>query len=200
MSPVRGFWLGIVLGAALGAGATYLGLERPWQANGTVELVAADAGPDAVEKKRKKRKRRNKRRQRAETSTAVGEPLVVLTAAERKLVWRGPSIALDAKEVDFAGGSDGRALDQGEIDQGIASAADSIIECIKSARGSAELASTITFKALVEGDGRVSRTRVRAPRYLLDHGLYSCVRGAAKRMRFAATGAQTVVSVPFELR
>ena len=201
MATVKGFWFGLLVGAAVGAGGVYLGLERPWQGGETAAISSGDAGPEAVAKKRKKRKRRNKRRKRSGGGEILGDPIVELTAADRKLVWRGPRIALDDREMDFgAGGDGGRALDQGEIDAGIATRSDAIVDCIAEARGYAELSATITLEALVEGTGRVSRSRVRAHQYLMDNGLAKCIQREAKAMRFAATGAQTVVSVPFNLR
>ena len=184
MATVKGFWFGLLVGAAVGAGGVYLGLERPWQGGETAAISSGDAGPEAVAKKRKKRKRRNKRRKRSGGGEILGDPIVELTAADRKLVWRGPRIALD----------------QGEIDAGIATRSDAIVDCIAEARGYAELSATITLEALVEGTGRVSRSRVRAHQYLMDNGLAKCIQREAKAMRFAATGAQTVVSVPFNLR
>lgn len=201
MGAVKGFWLGLFLGGALGAGGVYVALEQPWQAGETAAISAADAGPEPVADQRKKRKKRNKRKRRAGGGEMLGDPIVELTAADRKLVWRGKKVELDAKEIDFAAAGDGaRALDQSEINAGIASRSDQIIACITEARGNAELAATITLEALVEGNGRVSRSRVRAPKYLVDNGVHRCIQSEAKAMRFPSTGAQTVVSVPFNLR
>ena len=201
MAAVKGFWLGLLVGAALGAGGVYAWLERPWQGGETAAVSSPDAGPEEVAQASKKRKKRNKRKRRSGGSEVLGDAIVELSAADRKLVWRGPTVELDAKEVDFASGGDGgRALNQGEIEAGIAGRADAIIACITEARGNAELAATITLEALVEGNGRVSKSRVRAPQYLVDNGVHRCIQSEAKSMRFASTGAQTVVSVPFNLR
>ena len=63
----------------------------------------------------------------------------------------------------------------------------------------AELHASITMKLEVDGTGRVAKVRVEAPHWLLAHGLYPCMKGAARRMCFAATGAPTVVTEPFSL-
>jgi hypothetical protein len=198
---VKSFWIGLFVGAALGAGGVYLGLAKPWAGGEeATATVSADAGPELATKGKKRRKRR-KRRKKAGSDGVLGDPIVELSAADRKLVWSGQRVALEPRDVDFASGDDGgRPLDQGEINAGISSRSDAVIDCIKEARGNAELSATITLRALVEGTGRVSRSRVRAPKYLVDNGVASCIRREAKSMRFAATGAQTVVSVPFDLR
>ena len=64
---------------------------------------------------------------------------------------------------------------------------------------SAELAATITLKLLVSDRGSVSKLRVQAPNYLLKNGLYECASRSARGMRFPATGAATLVTVPFDL-
>lgn len=200
---MKTFWVGLLVGALLGGGGVYLGLTQPWTGSGETAEAAADAGPEVVAskgKKRGKKKRRKKRRGRGNGNEILGDPIVVLSAADRKLVWRGPKVALAARDMDFGSDDEGRSLTQSEIDSGISSRSSAIIECIKDARGNAELASTIILKALVGGNGRVSRARVKAPRYLIENGLARCMQREAKSMSFAATGAQTVVSVPFDLR
>lgn len=200
---MRSFWLGIAVGALLGGGGVYLGIERPWEGGEASAAVAADAGVEPVARAGDGNKRRKKRRKRSgggNGSEVLGDPIVELSAADRQLVWNGPGVALSPRDVDMGSADEGRSLDQGEIDQAVAASADAIVDCIKDARGNAELAATITMKALVEGTGRVSKVRVRAPRYLIENGVASCIRSEANAMRFAATGAQTVVSVPFNLR
>jgi hypothetical protein len=191
---MRGFAGGAISGFLLGAVVVYLVLEKPWQSDGVEEVAVADAGPVAGKNKRAARK--GKRRRRA-ASADVGP--VVLTPAERKLVWRGPPVEVAEREVDFSAGGGGRPLQGAEIDEGVKPRAAGVIECITEARGDAEVYAEITVKFLVEGDGRVSKARVRAPAYLQGRGLLACVRGELAQARFAATGAQTAVTVPFTL-
>lgn len=192
------FWKGALVGALVGAGAMYVGLERPFSGGDEV-VVAPDAGAaaDQAEPERRRKKKRRPRRRRG-TGEAVDQ-VVELSARDRQLVWRGPAVALPDRELDFGEGGGGRSLRQGEIDEGIAGARDEVIACIADARGNAELAATITVKFLVEGDGRIGPIRMRAPSYLFDNGLARCMRRAVQQMRFPATGAATVVTVPFEL-
>ncbi|HWN69571.1 MAG TPA: hypothetical protein VNM90_18140, partial [Haliangium sp.] len=57
----------------------------------------------------------------------------------------------------------------------------------------------ITAEMLVNGQGQVSKMRVRAPAYLFAHGFYACARRATLGLRFPATGAPTVVTAPYDL-
>lgn len=200
---MRGFWLGALLGVAVGAGGMYLGMARPWQGDEVVQ-VDADAGaepaPDnAGKNKRKRRRRKGKRRGAGDGQEELIDEVVEVSAADRKLVWRGQSVSLPPRDMNFEGGAGGRSLEQGEIDSGVSGGRSRIIQCIGSARGNAELSARITVKFLVNENGKVTRSRVEAPAYLQNNGLESCVRKATRAMRFPATGAATVVTVPFDL-
>ncbi|RMH42583.1 MAG: hypothetical protein D6689_07800 [Deltaproteobacteria bacterium] len=194
---MRSFWLGLAIGALLGGGGVYAALERPWQraAPSAPATAGADAGSETDRPARRRRPRKRRRIAREAEAAAVE-----LSARDRQLVWRGPSIELAPRAVDFAAEGGGRSLSPAEIDAGIAALADAITACIEDARGDADLTATIDLELLVEGDGRVSRVRVRAPRYLADRGLRGCIARATAGRPFAATGAQTIVSVPFHLR
>jgi hypothetical protein len=52
---------------------------------------------------------------------------------------------------------------------------------------------------IVDGNGRISKSRIHAPRYMFEQGLLSCARRALARMRFPATGAPTQVTIPVNL-
>lgn len=194
------FWLGLGIGVALGASATYLALERPWKSAArpapTVAAVTAppiDAGVTAKKKKRTTR-----------TTTPTGaverevDDDITLTDADRALEWRGDAVALPPRTIDLAGG-DGRPLDDGEIQGAVASGSGAMVECIKDAAGGAPLSGAITLSLLVGGDGSVGKVKVRAPRYLHEHGLLACARKAARALPFPGTGAPTVVNVPYDL-
>ncbi|HEX7994239.1 MAG TPA: hypothetical protein VF506_09975, partial [Streptosporangiaceae bacterium] len=58
---------------------------------------------------------------------------------------------------------------------------------------------TITVKLLVDGRGRVTRSRIQAPHYLFEHGLLGCTQRALGRMHFPATGGATIVTLPVNL-
>ncbi len=205
------FVVGLCVGVAIGAGGVYAALEKPWaSASNQAKASTSDAGPDqsadeGKDKGKGKRGRRGKRagRGRGDSSDEVElqeiDERVVLSAADRKLIWRGPDIAIPNSSVDFGAGQGGRPLDDGEINAGVSSGQSSMVSCIAEARGQAELAAKITLKILVSERGSVTKVRMQAPSYLFANGLYECAGRAARQMRFASTGAPTVVTVPFDL-
>ena len=64
----------------------------------------------------------------------------------------------------------------------------------------ADLATGAASTATQVEKSQLTRSRVRAPQYLLDRGLLACSQRAIQGMRFAATGAPTIVTVPFQVR
>jgi hypothetical protein len=201
------FWLGLLVGALIGAGATWAGMARPWKGKGGEAAVAeADAGPSAgkVAKKKKKRGRRGRRGSSSGGETTFDdepdEPAApVLSAADKAMVWRGPKITLPRRTIDMAGGDDGRPLDAGEINDVMRSSSQGILDCIESSRAGAVLSATIKLEMLVGGDGGVDKVRFGAPAWFIDHGFGDCASRAARRIRFPATGAATFVSLPFNI-
>jgi hypothetical protein len=197
------FWLGLGIGVVLGAGAMYLAVHRgggaPVPPDAGVVAIATDAGVPA------KKKPRRHRVGGGGTTVSLDEgiddaPAVVLTDGDRKLVWQGDDVSIGARTIDMsAGGDDARPLEQGEINAGLSSGASSFEHCISSSVAGAELSSSITLQMQVDGKGQVAKVRVQAAQWLFAHGLYACMRGAAKRLSFAATGAPTVVTEPFTL-
>jgi hypothetical protein len=204
------FWLGLATGLALGAIGTYLVLEPPWRGAGSAAgpSVAVggtvDGGVPAT-KKKGRRKARVGGGAVGGTSAAAGqEPFevdeqIVLTDADRRLEWRGDAVALPPRTIEMGGTDDGRPLDDGEIQSGIANGSGPIIGCIKDATAGAAIAAEVTVQMLVGADGRVSKVRVRAPAWLHDHGLLACARRASRSMPFPGTGAPTVVTAPYHL-
>jgi len=204
---VRGS-IGLVIGVALGAGAMYLVLRPPWASRTTpqpgdrppVVVVTPDAG---VAKPKKHRRPR--------PPSAVGQPQTAdgeidepapppLTAADRALEWRGDDVALPPRTIDLAGGgSEPRALDDSEINQTINSQAGGVRDCVVQGATGTDLTAAITVKMLVDGHGRVTRSRIQAPHYLLEHGLLSCTQRALGRIHFPATGGATIVTLPVNL-
>lgn len=124
---------------------------------------------------------------------------IVLTDADKKLEWRGDAVAQPPRTLDLGAGDDGRPLDDGEIQGGIAQGSGPVIACIKDATAGAELSAEVTLQMLVGGDGRVGKLRVRAPAWLHAHGLLACARKAARSFPFPGTGLPTVVTAPFHL-
>jgi hypothetical protein len=195
------FGLGLAIGLVLGAGAMYLALEPPWRsaAPAPTEPVAAapvDAGV-ADAGKGKKRRRGGAARPGGATVEREIDDEVVLTDADRRLEWRGDAVALPPRTYDLTSDAEARPLDDGEISAGVDAGASALIACVTQAIGSAPLTGEITVQLLVGGDGRVDKLRARAPAYLHERGLVPCLRRAARGLRFAATGAPTVVTAPF---
>ena len=197
------FLLGLGVGVAIGAAGTYLALERPWRRGATTAPIVADVTVPALDAGVPARKGRGKRTTR--TTTAAGtverevDDDVVLTAADRVLEWRGDAVALPPRTLDMAGGDEARPLSDGEIQHAVASGSGVMIDCIKDAVGGAPLAGAVTLSVLVGADGKASKVRVRAPHYLHEHDLLACARRAARALPFPATGAPTVVTVPYDL-
>jgi hypothetical protein len=182
----------------------YAALEKPWVSSSKkVASADADAGVDEAPSSGKRHGKRHKRRgTRAGSGSGELQEIdetIELSAADRQMIWRGPAIKLPEKNMDFGSGGGGRSLDQGEIDQGISGGQRALIGCIADARGQAELSANIIVKLLVEGTGKVSKVRVRAPSYLMKNGLFECAGNAARHMRFPGTGAATVVTIPLDL-
>jgi hypothetical protein len=179
----------------------FVGLKKPWATSKSeVASAGADAGPDEAPTKGKKRKHRKHRRRHSGSGKLQEiDETIELSAADRQMVWRGPVVKLPKRDMDFGGGDGGRSLDQSEINQGVSGGQKALIGCVADARGNAPLSASIVVKFLVEGTGRVSKVRARAPSYLMKHGFYECASSAARHMRFPGTGAATVVTVPLDL-
>jgi hypothetical protein len=209
---VRGL-LGFGIGLIVGAGAMYLTLRPPWS-RGEAPAVAGSAGsaasakPDAgVPGKAKPRPRaRPARGGGIAGAPGAGEgedaegPAVVLTDDDRRLEWRGDEVVLPPRKIDLTSpGGDARPLDDGEINAVIAEQSDGVKDCVIRGAIGTDLRAAITVKLLVDGNGRVTRSGLMAPRYLFGRGLLACAQRALGRMRFPATGAPTVVTLPVDL-
>ena len=192
-----GLWLGLVVGAALGAGATWLAMARPWRSARPAAIAAADAAP-GPERPDRPRKRRGRSRAGGAETDDVAPP--VLTAADHAMTWRGAAIALPTRDVDLGDEkSGGRALEAGEIDEVMQRASGPVLACIQDALAGAELAGEVRLEMLIGGGGEVQKVRVGAPRWLVSHGIADCASAAARRIRFPATGAPTVVNAPYHI-
>jgi hypothetical protein len=133
-----------------------------------------------------------------DVGTEETEP-IVLSAADRKLEWRGEEISLPPRTFDMEDGKESRALDDGEIGAVISRRGSGVIDCLVRAATGTDLSATITLKLAVGGDGKVGKMKMQAPHYLFEQGAYACVKKAASRFDFPATGAGTIVTAPFEL-
>jgi hypothetical protein len=210
---VRGS-IGLVIGVVLGAGAMYLVLRPPWAPrthappadSPPVVLVPGDAGVPHP-KKRRRPHPANPAGQSTSPATATADgdadeppPPPPLTAADRALESRGDDVSPPPRNIDMAaGGAEPRSLDNSEISQTLSGQAGGVRDCVVQAATGTDLRATITVQLLVDGRGRVTRSRVEAPHYLFDHGLLGCTQRALGRMHFPATGGATVVTFPINL-
>jgi len=204
---VRGL-LGLVIGLIVGAGAMYLVLRWPW--GGRSALAPSDAGMGAIVlvdagAPGKPKPKRRPGGGRGGTVAAPGGPgdtdetepePVQLTEADRRLEWRGDVVALPTKKIDMSAGADARPLEDAEIHATFASQGGEVQKCVEQGATGTGLRATITLELLVDGNGRVTKSRVQAPRYLLERGLLGCAQRALGKMRFPATGAPTVATQP----
>ncbi|MBL9015423.1 MAG: hypothetical protein JNL83_14660 [Myxococcales bacterium] len=204
--------LGLVIGLVVGAGGMYLALRPPWGGGATTSApidagvpVAQVPGDAGVAKPKKKRRPRP-----PGTVAPPGggsdeeyyeetDPMVTLTAADRALEWRGDDVTLPPTRLDMGGAGEGRPLDDGEINSTIGSQAGGVRDCVVQGATNTDLRATITVKLVVDGSGRVTKSKLQAPRYRVEKGLLTCVPRAVGRMKFPATGAPTAVTLPVSL-
>lgn len=194
----------------------YLGLRHPWASGAPVvdAGVVAVSNLDAGSAKPKKKPRHHG----AATPQRPGDPTpppdqggddqpddpgpaaIVLTAADRVLEWRGDEVALPPQNINMGGGnSEARALDDSEIGNTTNGQGGPLRECVIQGATGTDLRATITVKMLVDGTGRVTKSRISAPHYMQDKGLLNCAKKAVGGMHFPATGAPTVVTLPVTL-
>jgi hypothetical protein len=200
---VRGS-LGLVIGLVVGAGGMYLALRPPWGGRGTaphdagvvVEYVPPDAG---TSKPKKKRPHRNPAAPAGsdEPDEPEGPQMIALTGADRALEARGDDVALPRQTIDMAGGN-ARPLDDGEINAGVGQAS-AVRGCVVSGATNTDLRATITVQMVVDANGHVTKSRIEAPHYLIEHGLLACIQRALRGLHFPATGAPTLVTFPVNL-
>jgi hypothetical protein len=216
---VRGsLGIGLVIGLVVGSAAMYLALRPPWGHGATTPPsdggVVAMATHDAGVGKPKKRTRHHRPSGGGgggggaitngdEQGWGSGdyieetEPqLVQLTAADRALEWRGDDTTRPAQKIDMTSGAEARSLDDGEIRSTIDSQSSGAQQCVMQGATNTNLAGTINVKLIVDGSGHVTKAKVQAFHYMFEHGLLACVQHAVKAMKFPATGASTLVTMP----
>ena len=212
--------MGLVIGLVVGAGGMYLALRQPWAHHDSAAPKSdqvAEAPSDAGVKPTKKRRGGGGRRPTGNggQSFAGGEDedwansgggdetasqkLVELSAADRSLEWRGDDTSPPKQSLDMSNNAEARSLENGEIQSVISSQSGPAQNCFVRAATNTDLAGTFNVKMVVDGTGRVSRSRVQAPHYMFSQGLLACVQGAVKAMKFPSTGAPTLVTLPVNL-
>jgi hypothetical protein len=198
LQEVVRFVAGLAVGAAIGAAAAWLAMARPWRAAPAPAVAAAlDAGADEGKAPARRGKRGKRGRGAVDGNDEPTAP--VLTAGDRGFAWRGPAIAAPDRAIDLGTDDAARPLTGGEIDDAVQQGGGAIVACIDDAVAGASLSGEVRLQLLVSGQGAVEKVRVGAPRWLLEHGVVGCAAAAARRLRFPATGAPTVVDLPFHL-
>jgi len=191
----------------------YLALRPPWGGQATttpaVAPIVAQAPPDAGVAKPKKKRPRHRPSGGGTLTTGdeqgwgsgdyveETEPqLVQLSAADRALEWRGDDTTRPTQKIDMANGAEARSLDDGEIRSTIDAQSGPAQSCVVSGATNTNLSGQITIKLIVDGNGRVIKSKVQAFHYMFEHGLLGCIQHAVGRMKFPATGASTLVTMP----
>lgn len=191
----------------------YLALRPPWASHGSAPSdagVVAEATSDGGVAKKKKKRRPGGGgghipgpggEDEDWINSGGGEEteppkLVQLSAADRGFEWRGDDTTPPKQKIDMSSGGESRSLDNGEIQNVIASESGSVQSCVIKAASNTDLSGTINVKMVVDGNGRVTRSRVQAPRYMFSQGLLGCVQGALRGWHFPSTGAPTLVTLP----
>lgn len=177
----------------------YLVLRPPWGGGGAtapVDAGVAQAPADAGSATKKKPRGNRPRHTSSPDDTEETEP-IALTDADRRLEWRGDDTALPARKLDMT--SEARALEQGEINATVSGQSGAVQDCVVQGATGTDLRATITIELLVDGTGKVTKSRLQAPHYLFEKGLLGCAQRALGRMRFPATGAPTKVTFPVHL-
>jgi len=190
----------------------YLVLRPPWGGGVTAPVDAGVVAKAPVDAGRGKPRKKGRRHHTGGGRTSAGPdfvddgrdetdpvaPVIQLTAAQRALEWHGDHTSISRK-IDMSAGDDARPLEQSEINQTVGAQSAAVRRCVEQAAAGADVRATITIKMVVEGNGRVSRSQLQAPRYLFEKGLLGCAQGALRGMHFPATGTPTLVTFPVNL-
>jgi hypothetical protein len=182
----------------------YLVLHLRWAGGGTTAPVDAGVAIAPVDAGTKKPGKKPRPR-RPGTPVQPGEPdveetePVALTGADRALEWRGEAVTLPAQRIDMGAGGEARKLEDSEINATVGNQTGAVRDCVVQGATGTDLRATITIQLVVDGTGKVTKSRLQAPHYLFEKGLLGCAQRALGRMRFPATGAPTLVTFPVNL-
>src|SRR5262249_509587 len=161
----------------------YLVLRPPWAPrthappadSPPVVLVPGDAGVPHPKKRRRPRSATSPGQLAGATTASAGPdgeaddppPPPPLTAADPALDCAADAARRPPQPLDLAAdGAQPRSLDDSEISQTITGQAGGVRDCVVQVATGTDLSATITVKLLVDGRGRVTRSRIQAPHYL----------------------------------
>jgi hypothetical protein len=210
------FWIGLLVGLFAGAAGMWAWKGRGGGGEVAAAEVAADAGPGAGKGKKAGKGKRGAGGARrggagggggpaaADDPEAWGEgpqePEIVLSADDLRPVSAGDALKVRDRTLDLGEDSpELHDLTQAEIDGAFAGVSGRVIDCISEARGAAPVTGSVRVGMVVGPDGRVVKSRVEAPSYLMQKGLYACVKRSLAAARFPAPGRDTVVTVPITI-
>jgi hypothetical protein len=128
------------------------------------------------------------------------EEIPQITAADLKIEADGDVLRPRTLTIDAESEEEPRDLTQSEVDGTFASVKPQIVQCIKEARGAAPVSGKITVGVVIGPDGKVFKSRVEGPAYLMDQGLYGCIKGTVTPLRFPAPGKDIVATIPFTIK
>jgi hypothetical protein len=128
------------------------------------------------------------------------EEIPQITAADLKIEADGDVLRPRTLTIDAESEEEPRDLTQSEVDGTFASVKPQIVRCITEARGLAPVSGKITVGVVIGPDGKVFKSRVEGPAYLMDQGLYGCVKGVVATLRFPAPGKDIVATIPFTIK
>jgi hypothetical protein len=201
------FLAGLALGIALGAGGMYLA-NRPPEAPPATSQPVVTTPPSVPEKGKKKGKKKGNNgsptspgdEAAPDTEGEPDEPVPVLSAADLAPSAQGDTLSPRPQSLDFDRDSEAHELGEGEINAVFRGSSSSLTACINEARGAAQLSGDVKFGVVIGPDGRVVKSRVEAPSYLLRQGLAGCARPVLATLRFPAPGRDVVASKSYSLR
>lgn len=205
-----GLIVGVALGMVAGATAMYLALRPPWGSAASSGLPPATTAPvpnDAgIAKAKPKRHRPHRGATAGERGWSQDDPekepppqRLQLSVADRTMEWRGDDTSLPPQKIDMSNESAARSLSDHEIQSTIEAQSGPLRSCVAASATNTGLSGTMTVKLVVDGNGRVTKAKLSAFRYMFEQGLLSCVRRAVEPLRFPATGAPTLVTLPVEV-
>jgi hypothetical protein len=196
---VSRFWAGFAVASILWAAAgAYLffvegfGPTEAPPAEAVAEAPVAEEAPEAQEearprRRRRRRARRRPRRRAAETPTGVATT--------------GDDLGEDEmRTLDMAGSGGEQQLSSAQIEAGFDGAMGRIRRCLVLMEGGDPVTGRLVFGLRVAGSGQVERVRLTGPRAATTGEAGTCLRAAARQIRFDSfDGPPMVVRYPITL-
>jgi len=193
---VARFFAGFIVASLLWGGGVWAWSEGLiGQSEVQVDPEAVAEAPEEVEAEEEeptKRRRRRRRRGRQERS---GGDLPTGTATTGDNLGENDPRELAAGE---SGGE--QQLTQGQIESAMDGGFGAIRRCLVLVPGEAPVSGRLTFGLRIAGSGQVQRVNLRGPAVVTQGEPGSCLRSAARRIRFPSfDGPEMIVHYPITL-